>query len=117
MRAERGAATVWAAFIVAGLLVLGLIGLQIAQLVGLRHQASAGADLAALAASRASLAGQAGCERADVVARDNGTRLVRCRMDADVATVTARAESARWWGGRWAVEQRARAAPVSYLPP
>ena len=117
MRTEHGSATVWAAFIVTGIVVVAVIGWQIAQLVGLRHQASAGADLAALAASRASLAGTAPCDRAEQVARDNDTILIRCRMDADVATVTARAESPRWWGGQWAVEQRARAAPVSYLPP
>jgi len=36
-------------------------------------------------------------------------------MDFDVATVTARAESPSWWGGRWKTEQRARAAPASYV--
>jgi len=115
MSGERGAATVWAAIAIAVLVLVGVIGLQAAQLIGLRHTASAAADLAALAGSRASLSGRDGCERAEAVARENDADLVDCRMDADVATVTARAESPRWWGGRWASEQRARAAPVSYL--
>lgn len=115
MNAERGVATVWAAVAIAVLVLVGVVGLQIAQLIGLRHTASAAADLAALAGSRASLSGQDGCERAADVAQENGATLPECRMDADVATVTARAESPRWWGGQWAVEQRARAAPASYL--
>jgi len=36
-------------------------------------------------------------------------------MDADVATITARAVGPRWTIGRWASEQRARAAPAWYL--
>ncbi|MFD1859463.1 hypothetical protein EHW97_07620 [Aeromicrobium camelliae] len=117
MRAERGVATVTAVVIGAVLVLLGVVGLQLAQLIGLRHEASAGADLAALAGSQASTEGDDGCEAARDVAEENGVALTACRMDADVATVTARAESPRWWGGRWAVEQRARAAPVSYLEP
>jgi hypothetical protein len=50
------------------------------------------------------------------VARRNGAELLRCRMDYDVATVTARDTSAAWWGHRWAFEQEARAAPDFYLP-
>ncbi|WP_293784355.1 flp pilus-assembly TadE/G-like family protein, partial [uncultured Aeromicrobium sp.] len=75
------------------------------------------ADLAALAGSQASTEGHDGCDAARDVAEQNRASLVDCRMDADVATVTARAESPRWWGGRWAIEQRARAAPISYLEP
>ncbi|WP_166375878.1 Rv3654c family TadE-like protein [Aeromicrobium phragmitis] len=108
-------ATVSALVVGVLLLVLGVVGWQLAELIGLRHEARAAADLAALAGSQASVEGEDGCEAAREVARENDAILADCRMDADVATVTARAESPRWWGGRWAVEQRARAAPVSYL--
>jgi hypothetical protein len=37
-------------------------------------------------------------------------------MDLDVATVTARARTPRWWGHRWAFEVDARAAPDFYVP-
>ncbi len=45
----------------------------------------------------------------------NGATVLTCRMDFDVATITARATSRTWWGHRWAFEQKARAAPDFYL--
>ena len=107
--------TVHAVSIAVLLVVLTLVMLQATSLVRMRHRTASAADLAALAASRASVAGDDGCRAARQVARRNGARLVACRMDFDVATVTARATSPPWWGGRWAAEQRARAAPQSYL--
>ena len=62
----------------------------------------------------ASLAGDDGCAAARAVARHNGARLVRCRMDLDVVTVTARQHTGSWWGHRWAFEVDARAAPDFY---
>lgn len=112
---ERGAVAVHAVSVGVLLLVLTLVMVQATSLVRMRHRVAGAADLAALAASRASVAGDDGCEAARRVARRNGARLVSCRMDFDVATVTARATSPPWWGGRWAAEQRARAAPQSYL--
>lgn len=114
---ERGAATVHAATVAVLLVVVGVVLAQAAGLVQLQHRAAAAADLAALAGSRASAAGDDGCKVAADVARRNGARLVACRMDFDVATVTARTTSPRWWGGRWASEQRARAAPEAYVKP
>lgn len=112
---ERGAATVQAAAVGVLLVVVALVVVQATGLVRMRHQVAAAADLAALAGSRASVAGENGCDAAPAVARRNGVELIRCRMDFDVATVTARATSPPWWGGRWATEQRARAAPESYV--
>lgn len=114
---DRGAATVHAATVAVLLVVVGLVLVQATALVQMKHRVAAAADLAALAASRASVEGEDGCQAAAAVARRNGARLAACRMDFDVATVTARATSPRWWGGRWATEQRARAAPESYVTP
>lgn len=112
---DRGAATVHAATVAVLLLIVGLVLVQATSLVQMKHRVAAAADLAALAASRASVGGEDGCQAAATAARRNGARLVACRMDFDVATVTARATSPRWWGGRWVTEQRARAAPESYV--
>jgi secretion/DNA translocation related TadE-like protein len=112
---QRGATTVHAVTVAVLLVIVTLVLVQATSLVRMRHRVAAAADLAALAASRASVAGDDGCRAARDVARRNGARLVACRMDFDVATVTARATSPPWWGGRWATEQRARAAPQTYL--
>ncbi|MCW2841935.1 MAG: hypothetical protein JWR55_3418 [Aeromicrobium sp.] len=116
-RPEGGAATAHAVSIGVGLLVVTLVMVQAAGLVRLRHRVAAAADLAALAASQASVAGDDGCAKARTIARRNGAELVRCRMDYDVATVTARARSEPWWSRTWGTEQRARAAPETYLTP
>ena len=48
------------------------------------------------------------------MARANGVRIVTCRMDAEVATVTTRAELNTPFGA-WGVKARARAAPDYYF--
>lgn len=115
MRSERGAATIHAVAIVALLALVAFACLQLALAVGLRQRAAAAADLAALAASRASVEGAEPCDVARRIARDNGGILRTCRLDADVATVSVRVEGPRWSLGRWISEQRARAAPSWYL--
>lgn len=112
---ERGAVTVHAAAIATMLVLVALVMVQVAALIRMRHQVASAADLAALAGSQASVQGEDGCQAARLIARRNGAELVRCRMDYDVATVTARATSLPWWGSRWAAEQDARAAPDFYL--
>ncbi len=114
MRRERGSVSVHAVWVTVLLLVLTLVALQVADLVRLRHRASAAADLAALAASRASVSGDDGCAAARDVARRNGADLTGCRMDLDVATVAATVEADPWWGGSWTSTVRARAAPSWY---
>lgn len=112
---ERGSVTVYA--IAAGA-ILGLLALSIVHattLIRLQHEVSKAADLAALAASQASVAGRDGCEAAVDLAERNHARVVHCRMDFDVATVTARGESKAVWGQRFAFEREARAAPADYL--
>ncbi|MET1037717.1 MAG: Rv3654c family TadE-like protein [Aeromicrobium sp.] len=114
-RGDRGAVAVHAVAVSVVLLVVTLVIVQAAGLVRLRHRVAAAADLAALAASQASVAGADGCSAARGIARRNGAELVRCRMDHDVATVTTRARSAPWWSDTWGTDQTARAAPESYL--
>ena len=84
------------------------------QFLSLHQRAGQGADFAALAASKASVDGQDGCTTARRIARANGTRITSCRMDAEVATVTARAEIKTPLGA-WGIKQRARAAPSYYF--
>lgn len=113
-RDERGVITTFAV-VAAGVIVLfAIVATEMAGLVAVRHRAASAADLAALSASRASVSGQDGCEVAERTARLNHATLVTCRMDHDVATVTARTTSRRWWGHRWSAQIPARAAPVSY---
>ncbi|KAA1396100.1 Rv3654c family TadE-like protein [Aeromicrobium ginsengisoli] len=114
-RYERGAVTVHAAVIAVMLLVAALVITEMAGLVRLRHRVAAAADLAALAATQASVTGEDGCAAASRIADRNDAEVLNCRMDFDVATVTTRATSHTWWGHRWAVEQKARAAPDFYL--
>lgn len=114
-RHEQGAVTVIAAVVVGFLVVAALVVTEMAGLVRLRHRVAAAADLAALSASQASVDGKDACGAARVIANRNGAGLVRCRMDYDVATITAHGTSRTWWGHRWAFEQDARAAPDYYL--
>ena len=114
-RSERGAVTVHAAAIAVMLVVAALVITEMAGLVRLRHRVAAAADLSALAASQASVAGEDPCAAARRIAHRNGAAILTCRMDFDVATITARATSRAWWGHRWAFEQKARAAPDFYL--
>jgi secretion/DNA translocation related TadE-like protein len=114
-RSERGSVTAHALWIGAALCVVTVILAQVAVAVRLHHQAASAADLAALAGTRAAAAGRDGCAAARDVARRNHARLIRCRMDLDVTTVTARRETHRWWGRVWTFEVDARAAPADYV--
>lgn len=112
---DRGSATVHAVIASSVVVLVTLVVTEMAGLVAVRHRATAAADLSALAASQASVAGHDGCAAARHLARRNGAVIVSCRMDHDVATLAARATSRRWWGHRWAADVRARAAPESYF--
>jgi secretion/DNA translocation related TadE-like protein len=113
-RAERGSVTIHAVWVAVVMCVVAVVMVQVATMVRVKHQVASAADLAALAGSRASLAGHDGCDAARAVAHHNGAVLVRCRMDLDVATVTARQRTSSWWGRRWVFEVDARAAPDFY---
>ncbi len=114
-RGERGSVTAHAVWIGAALCAVAVVMAQVAVAVRLHHQAASAADLASLAGTRAASVGRDGCATAHDVARRNGARLVRCRMDLGVVTVTARRETDRWWGRVWTFEVDARAAPADYV--
>lgn len=111
---DDGSVTVHALWVAAVLVGLVALGLQVTSLVALRHRVASAADLAALAGSRAATEGDDGCAAARDVARLNGVRLHRCRMDLDVATVTTVGATRPWWGGTWTTRIEARAAPAWY---
>ncbi len=112
---ERGSATVYAIGIMFFLCVVAFGLLQVSFVLGLRQQAAQAADLAALAATRASVEGEDACAVAANIAIANGAKLKDCELHADVATVRVRATTTRWVIGGWAAEDRARAAPTWYL--
>lgn len=117
MRAERGAVTVQAIAIGSLLGLITVVIMQAAALIRLQHEVTKAADLAALAASQASVAGAEPCAAATEFGRRNHADVIRCRMDFDVATVTARGVSRAVWGQRFKIERKARAAPADYLVP
>ncbi len=112
---DRGAVSVLAVCLVVLLLAVAGGAVEMGAALRARHMAASAADLAALAASRAAESGEDACAEAEEVARLNGAKLVTCRLDAAVATVTAEVRTPRWWGHGWSSRQSARAAPVSYL--
>nr|WP_309297872.1 Rv3654c family TadE-like protein [Mycobacterium kiyosense] len=81
-RDERGSATVFAAFLVAGLLCLTAAGVCLGSAVVARHRAQAAADLAALAgAERLPQGYAAACASATSLARQMRVGDVRCAAD------------------------------------
>jgi secretion/DNA translocation related TadE-like protein len=93
---ERGAATVW--LLCCCLLVTGLAVTVLAVGAALvaRHRATVIADLAALAAADAMLAGDpVPCLAASTVADAQGGRVVSCQLAGDLVEVLAEAPSGR----------------------
>lgn len=111
---ERGSATLYAVVLAVAIGVLAVIASQCIALARVQHKAASAADLAALAASKAAVAGRDGCAEAREIARRNHGTVEACSMSDSVATVTVRIECPRMWGRTWQVDQRARAAPSDY---
>ncbi|MGW0393371.1 Rv3654c family TadE-like protein [Streptomyces sp. NPDC003042] len=107
MNRDRGSATVWAMVVVT---VLGTVFggvLLLGQAVGARHRAGAAADLAALAAAATWAHGpEAACATAVRVARAQDATVIACRVEGEVAEVTARVRA-----GPFAPALPARAGP------
>ena len=107
-RSDRGSATVWSVGAIAVLCVVFGVVLALGQAVVVRHRASGGADLAALAAADHWADGpEVACALAEGVARDQGARLVRCAIVGEISDVTAAAGR-----GPFTAEVRARAGPA-----
>lgn len=110
---DRGSATVWAAALIAVLLVVGAAGIDLVSAVRARHVAGSAADLSALAAAGRSSEGTDGaCAAARSTAEANGAVLRRCRLDGWDAVVVV--EVHRGWTllGRGPAEAAARAGPA-----
>lgn len=111
--ADRGVATVYAAFAVATVLAITVLGLQLGAAAGVRHRAEAAADLAALAAAAYATAGpDAACERARRVAEGMATRMADCRLSGWDALVEVRASAGLPLVVPGDAAGRARAGPV-----
>ncbi|MFD7613014.1 Rv3654c family TadE-like protein [Streptomyces sp. NPDC059828] len=104
---DRGSATVWVAMTACALCVVFAAVLALGRAVIARHQAGAAADLAAIAAADRALGGTSrACDAAARVADAQGTTLVRCTVDGEIADVTVSADL-----GPFSPEVRSRAGP------
>ena len=106
---QAGSASVLAAFLIAGLLVLALAGVGLGGAVVARHRTQSAADLAALSAALRLPAGAAAaCREAGAVAAAMKATLHACRVERLDVTVTV---STGGGIGRRA-QASARAGPV-----
>ncbi|WP_244501136.1 Rv3654c family TadE-like protein [Streptomyces sp. TP-A0874] len=88
--AEQGSATVWTAVAATALCAVFAAELALGGVVGARHRAAGGADLAALAAAGHALEGQTrACGLARKVAVAQDVRVVRCAVRGEIADLTA----------------------------
>ncbi|UJW34644.1 flp pilus-assembly TadE/G-like family protein [Saccharothrix sp. AJ9571] len=113
MRRDDGVATVWAASVVAALMVVvtALYGIGVVVLV--RQRAAAAADLAALAAAGAAVEGAgAACAKAGAVAAKMRVELAGCRLDRWDALIETRTALPGPLGRLPPASGRARAGPV-----
>lgn len=111
---ERGSATVWVA--VAGFLVLALavLGMYLGAAAVTRHRAETAADLAALAAAgSAPLGADGACQRAQVIAEQNGARLYSCSLEGWDALVEVVAHPPEPLANLGEVTAHARAGPAT----
>jgi secretion/DNA translocation related TadE-like protein len=91
---DRGAATVFAAILVAALLTVTVGGFAVGSVVLARHRAQSAADLAALAAAAQMPAGrQAACRRAQTIASAMRVTVQRCDVTGLDVMVTVSAET------------------------
>ncbi|MCX2933095.1 flp pilus-assembly TadE/G-like family protein [Mycobacterium sp. CVI_P3] len=109
---ETGAATVFAAILVAALVAITLGGVHIGGAVVARHRAQAGADMAALAAAMWLPRGaDSACRQAAAVTRAMGTVLRQCDIAELDVVVAVEAATGRLIGGR--AHAAARAGPLN----
>lgn len=113
---ERGSAALWVLWAVTVLVATAVVGWSLASVLAARQRAEAAADLAALAAARSAVEGQEACERAAVVATEDGARLAACSVAADaVVDVLVEVRVTAPWLHRLDLppaRARARAGPV-----
>ena len=111
--ADRGSATVWAAGVVAVLVVVTVWLLWFASAVVTRHRVESAADLAALAAASKAVAGERGaCDEARWVTDRMGVELRSCRLSGWDALVEVAATQPGALSRFRPALARARAGPV-----
>ncbi|WP_227998103.1 Rv3654c family TadE-like protein [Nocardia australiensis] len=112
-RREEGAATVLACLALVGLIGVTLLLGQVGLVVVTRHRVQAVADLGALAAAGSLEQGpEAGCARADEVARRMRVRIRECEVAQWDVTVTAEGNVPIGLFSNRVVQAVARAGPV-----
>lgn len=112
-RDDSGAASVAAALVLVGLLVVTVAVVQVGAVVVARHRAQAGADLAALAAASALLRGvEAGCAEARTLTQRMGVRLTRCEVIGWDAVISVEEEVPGGAFGARSVRAIARAGQI-----
>ncbi|RZT83600.1 secretion/DNA translocation related TadE-like protein [Pseudonocardia sediminis] len=113
LRGDTGSATVWAALVSGVILVVGLVGVDLASGVRARHVAESAADLSALAAAGHTVEGvDTACRAAGAVAGHAGATVRRCRLDGWDALVEVEVDRPWTFLGRGPAGARARAGPV-----
>lgn len=111
-RDQRGTATVWTVPFLGALALLTVLMAGVGGALVTVRRTQAAADLAALAAASAHVAGRAGCAEAARVARRNGTDLDMCTvLDGGDVRVVVSASVRGPWPRPLQVRGRARAGP------
>lgn len=111
--AERGSATVNALVMIGVMTTVALVVASAGGLFAGHRTAAASADLAALAGAAAMQHGQPGCAAARSIAEANRARLLACRPQGKVITLTVAVEVDAAFGSRLTLRGRARAGPVT----
>lgn len=110
---DHGAATVWTAGAIAGLLAVTTLVVGLGAAAATRHTAASAADLAALAAAGAVVDGErVACGKARWVTDRMSVELHRCRVDGSQARIEVVAQPPGVLAGFSPAEARARAGPA-----
>jgi len=116
-RGDSGSASVLVLSLALALSVLAALLTVLGAVAVARHRATAGADLAALAAAGRVLEGSAtACGRAEELARAQDSRLVGCELTGDVVEVVVEVRPPGWLGRFGTARGRARAGPADPPP-
>jgi secretion/DNA translocation related TadE-like protein len=110
---EEGFVTVAVVGLLLVLLCLGGLTATLGSIAVLRHRAAAAADLAAMAAAKHALEGQAAaCDAARLVAGRQGAVLRSCHLEGWDAVVSVQIAAGGRLAGLGRADGRARAGPV-----
>ncbi|MGH3909769.1 MAG: Rv3654c family TadE-like protein [Pseudonocardiaceae bacterium] len=111
---DRGMATVWAAGVIAVLMILTVFGLHLGGVILARHHAESAADLAALAGAGSAVAGEGyACARARQVTDRMRVRLASCSARGWDVLVQVAAHPGGPAGRLGEATARARAGPAA----